>query len=316
MVAGIEVGIRLSEPFLSLDLLHLRNLPNILEKFSVGAGPRVLFLGNSMTREGLKLSTLTQEFSNPNSETMTFEKVHPDDTSICDWLFLYKHFVTEPGHAPDFLVISWAWGNLVDCPMDPMRLGAHYSNLADFPDVVFHVLHSNEARAKFILSHFLRSFAHRERVKNRVLDMVIPNYRTAARRFNETLNERSSSELKFQKLKYTQFEQLVKLAQTNGTKVILAAMPIRDGYEIDHELRRIANNIGVEFLDIRDIQGMTENSFQDEIHLNSQGADLYTRALAKQVRGVFSQYRAKEGMDQYQLSEGNSRRQSRNYKLD
>src|SRR6185503_9022215 len=89
--------------WLSGDVVHLSKLPEIAQSIREATGGKILFLGNSLTREGVSLPVIREQFAGGPLGGVTWQKVHPDDTNIIDWYYLYKNSFVRTGSAPDVL---------------------------------------------------------------------------------------------------------------------------------------------------------------------------------------------------------------------
>ncbi|MCU7884119.1 MAG: hypothetical protein KZQ82_07945, partial [Candidatus Thiodiazotropha sp. (ex Lucinoma annulata)] len=64
--------------------------------------------------------------------------------------------------------------------------------------------------------------------------------------------------------------------------VVLLAFPIRDkSYELDTGLVTFTKDHNVSLLDYRNLDGITKESFLDEMHLSENGSALLTRRLVE-----------------------------------
>src|SRR5436190_3154800 len=87
----LEVAVHFNKNRLSDDLEHLSKIPSIARSFRDSTSGNVLFLGNSLTREGLALDVIKQRFAGRSLDTVNWQKANPDDTNIGDWYYLYKN---------------------------------------------------------------------------------------------------------------------------------------------------------------------------------------------------------------------------------
>jgi lysophospholipase L1-like esterase len=65
--------------------------------------------------------------------------------------------------------------------------------------------------------------------------------------------------------------------------VIIVAMPIQKEYDVDPELRELADRGVVELIDLRETQGIKAAHYLDGIHLNATGQQILSRVLAEDL---------------------------------
>ena len=285
VLAGGELFMRLSERLLSLDVQHIRRIPSIAEDMTRGEGRRVLFLGNSMTRNGVDARVVENELRAQGlTEPLRIERVYPDATALAEWYYAFNHYFVAAGRLPDVLIIGFAANDLSDNrPPQPSQLAQYYTGARDVPEVFARDVKDFEGRAEFLLSGLSVSFANRTRVRERALDMLIPHYRESAQEINRALQAMKKKGGASFALTYRRLELLGRLAASRGVCVILVAMPQREPYELDPQLQPIIERAGMTFTDARAPSGLGGEGFVDEMHLSPNGAAIYSRYLARQL---------------------------------
>jgi len=295
VLAGSELFVRLRESALSLDVQHIRRIPSIAEDMMRGGGRRVLFLGNSMTRNGVDAGIVEQELrARGLNAPLRIERVYPDATGLAEWYYAFNHYFVAPGRLPDVLVIGFAANDLSDTrPPQPFRLAHYYTGARDVPEVFTHDVRDFEGRAEFLLSGLSASFANRTRMRERALDILIPHYRESAQEINraqQTMKKKGGVPVA---LTYRRLERLSQLAASRGVHVIFVAMPQRESYELDPQLQPAIERAGMTFIDARAPSGLVSEAFLDEMHLSTDGAAVYSHHLAHQLaptlRAIFAQ---------------------------
>jgi murein DD-endopeptidase MepM/ murein hydrolase activator NlpD len=283
VLASTEIAIRTFEKSLSIDLLHIRSIPRIAKSLAQSDGVRVLFLGNSMTREGLDIERFSDEAARRGYDALSAAKVHPDDTTIAEWPYLFRHYFVRDTAPPDALVVGFANTNLEDRrAAQPDRIGHFYSDLSDTLDLFENEFTSFGDRAAYLLSHASSAYANRERVSRRIFDLLVPGYRKAAAQFNETVAAEGGPHAS-PVPSYRRLRKLIDLARENHTRLILVAMPTRAGYDLEPHLLDLLDAEGVPLIDARDIHGLGPEMFRDGLHMTPRGAQIYTRRVAQPV---------------------------------
>ena len=299
-LAACELVVRLREQSLSLDVRHIRQIPDIAARLARGDDGqhllRVLFIGNSMTRYGVEPEIVEREMSAQGVAPLRIERVFPDATALPDWYYAFKRYFDAPTRAPDVLVVCFAANDLQDSqPIHSWRLAQYYTNLGDVPEIFREDIRDFDSRAEFLLSDASAAFANRTRVRERALDLLIPNYRETAQQINRTQQTKAGEKLARTQPTYNRLARLGRLAESRGVRVILVAMPERVDYELDPQLQTTAEAAGMTLLDSRAGHGLKPDSYVDEMHLGAGGAAIYSQFLARQLaptlRGIFDQKR-------------------------
>jgi hypothetical protein len=276
-----EIGMRAFEQSISIDVQHLRSIPGIAERLSEGEGKRVLILGSSIVREAVDLDAIQAAVPDSGIEHLTVEKVHPDASRIAEWTHLVRHHFIDTGRSPDVIVVGFADTQLDDNnPVPWDRIAAFYSSGSDLRRILFDDIDDFGTRVQFVLAHYLRSFAHRDRVGKRILDLVVPHYRQSIRRVNEALNEVRQKTAEADEHRYSRLERLADLASENGIMLVFLAMPLRDEWEFRPELSRRMEQMSARVIDGRHIPGIGLQSFRDRLHMNTSGSQRLSGWLA------------------------------------
>jgi hypothetical protein len=129
------------------------------------------------------------------------------------------------------------------------------------------------------------------RVRTRVLDDLIPNYRESAQVMNRTQKSMKKSAdgdaAHASAPGYQRLQRLMSLARNHNVRVIFVAMPLREEYALDPQIQRIVEADGMSFFDFRAVDGINQVSFVDEMHLTPGGASVYSEFLARQLAERF-----------------------------
>lgn len=286
LLAGSELAVRSREQALSLDVRHIRQIPAISQEMTEGEGLRVLFLGNSMTRYGVEPGAVEGELRARGFDApLRIVRVYPDATGLTDWYYAFNHYFVDAGRPPDVLIVGFASNDLTDArPLQPWRLAQYYTAAHDVPEVFAWDVRDFDGRVDFLLSDVSSSFANRRRVRERMLDLFVPYYRESAQQINraqQAKDKRSAASLPAPT--YGRLGRLGRLASNHGVRVVLVAMPQRESYDLDPQLRTATERAGMTLIDARSVDGLGREGFVDEMHLNSGGAMLYSRFLARQL---------------------------------
>lgn len=284
LAALCEVSLRFGSDRLSADLAHIRTIPAVAATMAKAQGVRILFLGNSLTREGIDLDSVRAGLECRGSTSVVCERVYPDDTTVLDWYYLFRHYF--PGRsAPDCLVLGYVKQQLTDgTSIHPDRIAAYFGGWSNAREVLRADLDTLNGRMDYMLSSTFRLFAERERVRDRVLSVAAPDYRATATRLNEAERVRAAGDGKSKPESYTRLERLLSLCDQRGVRAVVVAIPQPEPYYVDPGLLTLLARHRAAFLDMRRAQGLTGHDYTDGYHLSRHGAQLYSEALGRRLR--------------------------------
>lgn len=284
----VELGLRLTEERLSLDVRHIRTMDEVVAELDESSGPTMLFIGNSLTRHGVDFDLVKEVLASSGAEEWSVAVIHPDDTMVLDWLYLYDRYVIEQDAVPDVVVIGFAAWHLDDRPVtraQSYRLGRYFVSDRMLGDLVGNELSSLTERMNVLLARHSAAFAARERISRRILSLL-PSFPDSAQRVNDLLQDARRGESS--KKTFERLERLITLVQESGAELVFVAMPIRSGYDLDPELMRTLEGGGAHLIDLRSIPGLTADMFLDGLHLLPEGAELYSRHTASALVPLLS----------------------------
>ncbi len=290
----LEATIRLGGEILSKDIAHLRSFPKIarrMAQFDPQQGTRILFLGNSLTRHGVDQDAFAETVKQEGGGVVQSVKMNPDNTDLSDWFYAYRTFFSRPGIKPDVLIVGFEGVHLRDAPSrHPDRLAQYYCTWSDWPDLCQYDLKTFEDRVYFVLCRYSAAFGNRDRIQKRLLDKLIPDYRAGMDELNSRRNEINkagkNNKKKKKELTYEKLQKLIAIADSQGTKIVLAAMPVPDAYQFDPKFLELVENSSAVLVDCRKVEGITEPMFFDGLHMDEQAAKIYSSELARKLSAV------------------------------
>jgi hypothetical protein len=277
VLLGVEVVMRSVEERLSVDIAHIRSGEEIAGRLKSSAGPGLLLLGNSLTREGIAPELL----SSGAGGTLTVEAYHPDGSSVNEWSYAYRRFFDRPGVAPDFLIIGAGRSHLFDSDLPPENFGAYYCGSRDLGRYFARHVHDPDDAARFLLARFSVAFTNRRRVQPRLFTAVIPHYQEVLR-ILQTKPRLITAEVE-RDLGHRNLAELLKAAGTAGTRVAVVAIPMPDPYPLPDSTVRIIRDGGAILIDARGLDGIQPAHFPDGYHLDPDGATILTEYLITQI---------------------------------
>lgn len=285
-----EIGLRSTESFLSGNLNHIHQIPAIASKLTA-AEPSVLFLGNSLTNNAIDPLAFRKPYDILQGQSPDIvEKITPDGTSLSDWYCIYRNFVADRKSAPKVVVMGFAWAQLSDqYPIDPARLGGFFCSTEDITELSSTGLSKHDNVLVFMAGAISHVYLNREAIRNRILDILVPNYRTVV----QTLNNRpgappNGNAMPAQQANYTYdtLRRFSRLVAESGARLVVVAMPVQEPYPIDRNLLTVAREQQITLVDLRNHPQLDHTMFADPIHLNDKGRKRFSESLASVLDGL------------------------------
>lgn len=280
-IALVDVGLRLTDSRLSGNLAHIEAIPQIVGAAGEPERESLLVLGNSLTNNGVAPDILSARLPH-----VSLAKVTPDATGLWDWQCLLDHQVVERSDVQfDTVVLGFAWHLLSDqSRVDASRLGALYCRAGDLGRAEEIGLQGSGDIGEFVAAKVLRTYALRDTLRNRLFQAAVPNYIEFTQAANVAragaANDKPAPSAATAKYTYQTFTALVERLKIEGTRVIVVAMPVRQEYELDAELRSLQDRGMLEIIDLRRLAGIGPQHYLDGMHLNPAGRQILSHALA------------------------------------
>ena len=90
---------------------------------------------------------------------------------------------------------------------------------------------------------------------------------------------------------------LISRARAHDVRLVFVAYPTRPdkstsdsvGYEVDAAAINVVRDTGMQFLDLRKIDGLTAEMYQDGIHLTPEGKAFFTGVLGKKLVSLINE---------------------------
>lgn len=281
VLVACEMIVRVFEKRLSVDA----KMPELSKRLAEGQGRLVLVLGNSLVRDGVDPNILEAEMRAQGVGPVHIERAYMMNTIVNDWYYAFKHHFVDAGRLPGVLVICFSNNHLDDALIQRPLVARYYSGPRDIPQIFSEDVKDFDGRVEFLLSAWSASFTHRTNVERRALDTVIPHYRESATRINNALIDEAIKRAHDYQPTYRRLEQFIRMAENHGVRVVLVAMPVESPYEINPQIKRVVETTGASFIDSRSTEGLSKESFVDGMHMNRDGAAIYSQALARQLAG-------------------------------
>jgi len=275
----------------SKDLRRFREYPAVARALGAAPARRVALIGNSATDRGVDPALLSRELTARVGTGVEARKLVADASRINDWYYILNRFFWQPGVAADLYVVTFYEDDLEDGNrIEIGRLAQFFTTARDWPSVFALDLPTVGDRLDFVMSSAWMTFAVRSRIRERVLEAAVPHYKT----FVAATNDANIRHLKRRAPaaaprvhSYGALERLLGAAAAHGSRIVFVAYPTApvpdsEPYVVDPATVARVTGAGMQLLDMRGrVPDIQPRHYEDDVHLNPEGAALYTRRLAE-----------------------------------
>jgi hypothetical protein len=282
----IELMLRSQASNLSGNIRHIRQIPEIASRLNQQT-PSLLFLGNSLTNNGIDPAVFQARL--PDLKTRIVEKIVPDASSLSDWYCIVSNNIASLDHPPRVLVVGFAWLQLSDqYPVNASRLGGFFCSVTDTSALSAMGLTNHTQVLDFLAGAGSQVYLNREAIRNRLLDVLVPNFRSVTQEMNANpgLTRKQPNTQAPIVHSHSTLIRFSRMAQETGIKLVLVAMPVKDEYQLNPDLVETVKKHQIAFLDMRHTPGLENNMYLDPIHLNEVGRHRFSLALANALPGA------------------------------
>jgi hypothetical protein len=274
-----EISLRLFSDLLSLNIKHIRSIPSSVAQLRQEKRTMV-FLGNSLINNAINQNLFSDQLKINNCSDVFLVKITPDDTSLWDWYYIYKHNLIIP-HCPDLLIVGFAGPHLSDqLKPVPRRLAGFFCTFEDLPELIGFGMKSTTDILDFIVGSISQIYVNREVIRNRILDPFIYKYRESTQYINGLIRAINVKESKNPRSTYKLLQAFIHLAKERNTMLVFIAMPVVNLYTIDPALIQLLRSNNVVFSDYRAAPFIKKDMFLDSMHLDEAGRDVFSKNLA------------------------------------
>ena len=254
---------------------------------ATGEPPTVLMVGNSLLLHGVRVDRL-QEMT---CSQMRVYPVFLEQTGYYDWLYALRRLFRE-GAKPDVVVVgvgvNYFVGNGIRQDYAPKLLFDGRDTLEVASDLKL----DHTATSNLLLAHASTFWDTRSAIRTQVLNRVVPHLQDLFSLINPRPAIPEGREL--EAISIPRLQRLERLCDQYGVKLILLLPPTLSSEGAIAEMVQAARMAGVDVSVPIDPSKLSSRFYQpDGMHLNSDGAMLFTSALAKdlpeRVTGVNAQ---------------------------
>jgi lysophospholipase L1-like esterase len=239
-----------------------------------GAPISVLMVGNSLLMEGVEVNRLQKL----TSSQMRICPVFLEATGYYDWLYGLQRLFRE-GARPQVVVIGVGvnsfLANSVRQDYAPLMLFDTRDTLGVASDLEM----DRTATSNLVLAHSSVFWDTRSVIRMQILCHVVPHCKELFLLLKRQPPIPPATE--FQTIATSRLERLRNLCEAHGAKLIILVPPTPSSEDAVREMMIATQRAGVDALVPIDPAALSVKYYQpDELHLNSEGAQLFTSALA------------------------------------
>jgi len=244
-----------------------------------GAGepPSVLMVGNSLLLHGVQVNRL-QEMT---SSRMRIHPVFLEATGYYDWLYAL-HGLFLRGARPQVVVLGVGVNYFLENGVRQDYAPMMFFNARDTLAVASDLKLDRTATSNLLLAHASTFWDTRSAIRMQVLNHMVPHLEDLFSLVNQKPAVPEGRE--FAEMTIPRLQRLRELCEANGARLILLVPPTLDSENAVNRMAAAAQATGVEVSVPIDPATLSAKFYQpDGMHLNRDGAVLFTSALAKDL---------------------------------
>jgi hypothetical protein len=288
MVVALEVFTRVRLFSMSKDFRRFRGYDARAAALVARGGTRVALIGNSATDRGVDVVTLERALAG-DGQRVHADLFVADQSRVNTWRYMLESYFARAQRRPDLVVVTFYEDELADGnPVEIGRLAQFFTTVRDWPEVFRVDLPAPGDRVEFVLSSVWATFAASERIRERLLDAVVPDFRDYTARANQIafVHRRAAAGRASGPRTYRALGGLLQRAAETGQHLCFVAYPTlaEPGavpYPIPPELPVMLHEAGAGFIDLRRTPGLRPDLYADEVHLTEEGRVPYSAALGQ-----------------------------------
>jgi lysophospholipase L1-like esterase len=234
----------------------------------------VLMVGNSLLLEGVEVDRLQKL----TSSQMRIYPIFLEATGYYDWLYGLRRLFRE-GARPQVVMVGIGvnsfLSNSVRQDYSPLMLFDARDTLGAASELEM----DRTATSNLLLAHSSVFWDTRSVIRTQILCRVVPHCKELFLLLKRQPPVPPAAE--FQTMAVTRLQRLRELCEAHGAKLIILVPPTPSSEDAVHQMAIAAQRTRVDTLIPLDPAALSARYYQpDELHLNSEGAQLFTSALA------------------------------------
>jgi hypothetical protein len=244
---------------------------------SAGEPPSVLMVGNSLLLHGVQVNRL-QEMT---SSSMRIYPIFLEATGYYDWLYAL-HGLFLRGARPQVVVLGVGVNYFLENGVRQDYAPMMFFNARDTLAVASDLKLDRTAASNLLLAHSSTFWDTRSAIRMQVLNHMVPHLEDLFSLVNQKPTVPEGRE--FAEMTIPRLRKLRELCEANGARLILLVPPTLASGNAVTQMAAAAQAAGVEVSVPIDPAMLSAKFYQpDGMHLNRDGAVLFTSALAKDL---------------------------------
>lgn len=244
---------------------------------TAGGPPSVLLVGNSLLLHGVELN----RFEELTSSKMHLYPIFLEATGYYDWLYAL-HGLFLRGARPQVVVLGVGVNYFLENGVRQDYAPMMFFNARDTLAVASDLKLDRTAASNLLLAHSSTFWDTRSAIRMQVLNRIVPHLEDLFSLVNQKPAVPDGRE--FAEITIPRLERLRELCEANGARLIVLVPPTLDSENAVNEMTAAAQAARVEVSVPIDPATLSAKFYQpDGMHLNRDGAVLFTRALAKDL---------------------------------
>ena len=215
------------------------------------------------------------------------------NSNLATWYWMSEQYFWKRDLKPDLIVVTYyeEMGLADSQVVDVGNLARFFTDANDRPSLFERDLKTFRQRADYMLSSVSLAYAMRDRIHLRTIHLI-PGYRQFAQTTNEFnfQYEQEHAPMAFDATPtYDALRRFLTRARQEGVKVCFVAFRPRPdtadspAYPIDPKVLGMIADAGMLHLDLRHMDELSTEMYEDAVHLNEGGIPIYTRRLAHEL---------------------------------
>ena len=238
----------------------------------------VLMVGNSLLLAGVDVDRLHQL-------TATSLRIYPiflEATTYYDWLYGLRRLFRE-GARPQVVVVGLPVSSFLEKGVRQEYAPMMLFDVREVLDASSDLGLDRTATSNLLLEHWSTFWDTRSILRAQVLRHMIPHFENL---FMLAKGKPSIPQgIEFDRIAFSRLQRLRELCERHGAKLILLIPPTPASDSFARQMITASRKVGVETLVPVDPSVLSTKYYQsDETHLNSEGAEIFTSALATYLR--------------------------------
>src|SRR5882762_3425658 len=239
-----------------------------------GEPTSVLMVGNSLLQEGVDLDRL----KNLTSGQMRIYPIFLEATGFYEWFYGLQRLFRE-GSRPQVVVLGVGVNSFVANSVRQDYVPLMLFDMRDSLGVASDLKMDRTATSNLLLAHSSVFWDTRTDLRTQILRHTVPHYTELVLLLKP--QPAIPPPEQFQTTANSRLEQLRELCQAHGAKLIILVPPTPSSEDAVRQMTIASQRAGVDTLVPIDPTALSAKYYQsDELHLNSEGAQLFTSALA------------------------------------